>query len=192
MKWFWKSREKRAPLEFEDAVCFNWALDTNRELQEGLLKLAEQYPHLTEERYTQRLLELFQRAGLELSADELKILLMLRRETDCMLLRKEQEKTQKDFPKDTLQGRARRNFMAAEASAGHRGRRPIRRRGGFHIRPGTFLLPHTATGDQCSPLHIKIGQESDSLTCIFCDENALFVACVRELPYNGSRSREGR
>ncbi len=40
MKWFWKSREKRAPLEFEDAVCFNWALDTNRELQEGLLKLA--------------------------------------------------------------------------------------------------------------------------------------------------------
>ena len=72
MKWFWKSREKRAPLEFEDAVCFNWALDTNRELQEGLLKLAEQYPHLTEERYTQRLLELFRRAGLELSADELK------------------------------------------------------------------------------------------------------------------------
>ena len=98
MKWFWKSREKRAPLEFEDAVCFNWALDTNRELQEGLLKLAEQYPHLTEERYTQRLLELFRRAGLELSADELKILLMLRRETDCMLLRKEQEETQKDFP----------------------------------------------------------------------------------------------
>ena len=96
MKWFWKSREKRAPLEFEDAVCFNWALDTNRELQEGL------YPHLTEERYTQRLLELFRRAGLELSADELKILLMLRRETDCMLLRKEQEETQKDFPKDTL------------------------------------------------------------------------------------------
>lgn len=102
MKWFWKSREKRAPLEFEDAVCFNWALDTNRELQEGLLQLAEQYPHLTEERYTQRLLELFQRAGLELSADELKILLMLRRETDCMLLRKEQEETQKDYPKSTL------------------------------------------------------------------------------------------
>lgn len=94
MKWFWKSREKRAPLEFEDAVCFNWALDTNRELQEGLLKLAEQYPHLTEERYTQRL--------LELSADELKILLMLRRETDCMLLRKEQEKAQKDCPKGTM------------------------------------------------------------------------------------------
>lgn len=95
MKRFWKSRKKRAPLEFEDAVCFNWALDTNRELQEGLLQLAE-------ERYTQRLLELFQRAGLELSADELKILLMLRRETDCMLLRKEQEEAQKDYPKSTL------------------------------------------------------------------------------------------
>ena len=37
-----------------------------------------------------------------LSADELKILLMLRRETDCMLLRKEEEKVQKDCPKDTL------------------------------------------------------------------------------------------
>lgn len=102
MKWFWKSRKKRVPLEFEDAVSFNWVLDTNRELQEGLPQLAEQYPHLTEERYTQRLLELFQRAGLELSADELKILLMLRRETDCMLLRKEQEEAQKDFLKSTL------------------------------------------------------------------------------------------
>ena len=68
----------------------------------AVLKLAEQYPHLTEERYTQRLLELFRRAGLELSADELKILLMLRRETDCMLLRKEQEKAQKDCPKGTM------------------------------------------------------------------------------------------
>ena len=29
---------------------------------------------------------------------------MLRRETDCMLLRKEQEETQKDFPKDTCKG----------------------------------------------------------------------------------------
>ena len=30
---------------------------------------------------------------------------------------------------------------------------PYNRRGGFHIRPGAFPLPHTATGGQCPPLH---------------------------------------
>ncbi len=47
-----------------------------------------------------------------------------------------------------------RGFAAAEASAGRRGRRPLRRRGGFHIRPGTFPLPHTATGEHRSPLQL--------------------------------------
>ena len=64
--------------------------------------------------------------------------------------------------------------------------------GADSISARVLFVPHTATGDQCSPLHIKISQESDSLTCIFCGENVLFVACARELPYNGSRSREGR
>ena len=53
-----------------------------------MTRLAEQFPSLTEESYTQKALELFRKAGLELSAEELKMLLVLRRETDQMLLRK--------------------------------------------------------------------------------------------------------
>lgn len=88
MKWFQKKNKKKASLKFEDAARFNWALDTNCELQDGMEKLAEEFPGLTEESYTQKTLELFQKAGLVLSAEDLKILLTLRRETDCMLLRK--------------------------------------------------------------------------------------------------------
>ena len=86
MKWFRK--KKKAPLHFEDAARFNWVLDTNQELQEGMTRLAEQFPNLTEESYTHKALELFRKAGLELSAEDLKMLLALRRETDQMLLRK--------------------------------------------------------------------------------------------------------
>lgn len=86
MKWFRKKKKK--PLHFEDAARFNWMLDTNQELQEGMMRLAEQFSSLTEESYTQKALELFRKAGLELSAEDLKMLLALRRETDQMLLRK--------------------------------------------------------------------------------------------------------
>ena len=65
MKWF---RKKKTPLHFEDAARFNWVLDTNQELQDGMTRLAEQFPSLTEESYTQKALELFRKAGLELSA----------------------------------------------------------------------------------------------------------------------------
>lgn len=85
MKWF---RKKKTPLHFEDAARFNWVLDTNQELQDGMTRLAEQFPSLTAESYTQKALELFRKAGLELSAEDLKMLLALRRETDQMLLRK--------------------------------------------------------------------------------------------------------
>ncbi len=88
MKWF--RRKKRAALHFEDAARFNWMLDTNQELQEGMTRLAEQFPYLTEESYTQKALELFRKAGLELSTEDLKMLLALRRETDRMLLQKKE------------------------------------------------------------------------------------------------------
>lgn len=88
MKWFQKKKGKKEPLKFGDAARFNWALDMNRELQDGMAKLAEEFPNLTEESYTQKALELFRKAGLELSAEDLKMLLALRQETDCMLLRK--------------------------------------------------------------------------------------------------------
>ena len=89
MKWF--RRKKNHVLHFEDAARFNWALDTNQELRNGMAKLAEQFPRLTQEAYTRQTLELFRRAGLELSAEDLNILLTLRRETDQMLLRNNQK-----------------------------------------------------------------------------------------------------
>mgnify|MGYP001112515649 CR=1 FL=1 len=89
MKWFRK--RKKPSLYFEDAARFNWVLDTNQELQDGMLKLVEQFSSLTEESYTEKALELFRKAGLELSAEDLKMLLALRRETDCMLLRKKEK-----------------------------------------------------------------------------------------------------
>lgn len=88
---------RKASGRVEDAARFNWALDTDRELQAGMAKLAEEYPNLTEESYTQNVLELFRKAGLELSMEDLKILLALRRETDCMLLRKKRHETGKEY-----------------------------------------------------------------------------------------------
>ena len=88
VKWFQRWKAKKEPLKFEDAARFNWALDTNRELQDGLAKLAEDFPRLTEESYTRQALELFRKAGLELRAEDLPMLLALRQETDSMLLRK--------------------------------------------------------------------------------------------------------
>ena len=89
VKWFRK--KKKTSLHFEDAARFNWVLDTHQELQEGMTRLAEQLPRLTEESYTRKALKLFRKAGLELSAEDLKMLLALRRGTDQMLLRKERE-----------------------------------------------------------------------------------------------------
>ena len=89
MKWF--RRKKNQSLHFEDAAHFNWALDTNQELREGIAKLAEQFPCFTEEEYTQKALQLFRRVGLELTGEELKMLLALRRETDRMLLQGSQK-----------------------------------------------------------------------------------------------------
>ena len=89
MKWFRK--KKSQGLHFEDAAHFNWALDTNEELRDGIAKLAEQFPQLTEEEYIQKALSLFNRAGMELTGEELKMLLALRRETDRMLLRRNEQ-----------------------------------------------------------------------------------------------------
>lgn len=90
MKWSYKKRKR--PLSFEDAVRFNWTMDTNEALQRGLEKLAEQYPYITKNEYTSRMLALFRQAGLDISEEELKILLALRRKTDQMLLSEEEER----------------------------------------------------------------------------------------------------
>ena len=85
-------KRKRRPLYFEDAARFNWTMDTNEELREGLAQLAEQYPKITEKEYTEQMLVLFRRAGLELSEEDLGMLLALRQKTDQMILQRKEEK----------------------------------------------------------------------------------------------------
>lgn len=76
-------------LHFEDAASFNQALDTDKALQTGMQELAEQVPHITEADYIAGVLRLFGNAGLELSEQEFRTLLLLRRQTDQLLLREE-------------------------------------------------------------------------------------------------------
>lgn len=76
-------------LHFEDTAAFNHALDTDKTLQKGMQELAEQIPHITEADYITGVLRLFRNAGLELSEQEFRTLLLLRRQTDQFLLHKE-------------------------------------------------------------------------------------------------------
>lgn len=57
-------------------------------LQRGMEQLALSYPYMEEKNYLDKVLQLFRDAGLELSAEEFRILLTLRRQTDQMLLEK--------------------------------------------------------------------------------------------------------
>ena len=80
-------RKKRGKsLEFEEAAKFNHLLDTHRALQRGMEQLVLSYPYLEEKSYMEKALQLFREAGLDLSAEEFRILLTLRRQTDQMLL----------------------------------------------------------------------------------------------------------
>ena len=85
MKMNWRRKPKRM-LGFADAVRFNRVLDTDTTLQDGMAELAEQFPHLTDEDYTARLLRLLHNAGLDLTVEEFKTLLALRRQLDQQLL----------------------------------------------------------------------------------------------------------
>lgn len=87
----WESKKKRRTLYFEDAARFNWAMDTNKELHEGLTKLTERFSCMSEEEYIAEMLALFQRAGLELNDEELRMLLALRQKTDQILLHRKED-----------------------------------------------------------------------------------------------------
>ena len=52
-------------------------------------ELAEQIPHITESDYIAAVLRLFRNAGLELSEQEFRTLLLLREKTEQLLLHKE-------------------------------------------------------------------------------------------------------
>lgn len=82
MNWPWKKKK----LSFAEAARFNWEADTNAELRQKLSELAKQYPTLRESEYREKLLQLFRAQGLDLDAEQLDMLLLLRQKTDQMLL----------------------------------------------------------------------------------------------------------
>ena len=86
-------RKNNRILHLEDAARFNRTLDTSQQLQDGMTALTKQYPYLSEEEYTEKMLMLFSQAGLELSEHDLFVLLAMRRETDRILLKDNPEET---------------------------------------------------------------------------------------------------
>jgi len=88
MNWPWKKKK----LSFAETAKFNWEADTNEELRQKLNELAKQYPTLRE-----KLLLLFRERGLDLNAEQLDMLLLLRQKTDQMLLERKAER-QEDKP----------------------------------------------------------------------------------------------
>ena len=93
MNWPWKKKK----LSFAATAKFNWVADTNEELRQKLNELAKQYPTLQESEYREKLLSLFRERGLDLNAEQLDMLLLLRQKTDQMLLERRVER-QEDKP----------------------------------------------------------------------------------------------
>ena len=85
------SSDQSTVAQYVEDVYKRQALDTNQDLRDGMARLAEQFSQLTEEEYTNQALNLFRQAGLDLTGEELKMLLALRRETDRMLLQNSQK-----------------------------------------------------------------------------------------------------
>lgn len=85
MNWPWRKKK----LSFAETAKFNWEADTNAELRQKLNELAKQYPTLPEREYKRRLLLLFRERGLDINAEQLDMLLLLRQKTDQMLLDRE-------------------------------------------------------------------------------------------------------
>lgn len=83
MNWPWKKKK----LSFAETAKFNWEADTNAELRQKLNELAKQYPTMQESEYRKELLRLFREKGLDINAEQLDMLLLLRQKTDQMLLR---------------------------------------------------------------------------------------------------------
>ena len=98
MNWPWKKKK----LSFAETAKFNWEADTNEELRlryryldlrrAKLNELAKQYPTLRESEYREKLLLLFRERGLDLNAEQLDMLLLLRQKTDQMLLERKAER----------------------------------------------------------------------------------------------------
>ena len=86
MNWPWKKKK----LSFAEIAKFNWEADTNTELRQKLNELAK-YPTMQESEYRRKLLQLFREKGLDINAEQLDMLLLLRQKTDQMLLGRESD-----------------------------------------------------------------------------------------------------
>lgn len=73
-------------LGFEEAAAFNKAIDTDERLKNGLDRLARSIPDMTKEEYKKEMLLLFEEAGIFLEYAELEKLLLLRQQTDRIML----------------------------------------------------------------------------------------------------------
>ena len=93
MNWPWKKKK----LSFAEIAKFNWEADTNTELRQKLNELAKQYPTMQESEYRRKLLQLFREKGLDINAEQVDMLLLLRQKTDQMLLERKAER-QEDKP----------------------------------------------------------------------------------------------
>ena len=87
MNWPWKKKK----LSFAEIAKFNWEADTNTELRQKLNELAKQYPTMQESEYRRKRLQLFREKGLDINAEQLDMLLLLRQKTDQMLLGQESD-----------------------------------------------------------------------------------------------------
>ena len=87
MNWPWKKKK----LSFAEIAKFNWEADTNTKLRQKLNELAKQYPTMQEGEYRRKLLQLFREKGLDINAEQLDMLLLLRQKTDQMLLGRESD-----------------------------------------------------------------------------------------------------
>ena len=87
MNWPWKKKK----LSFAEIAKCNWEADTNTELRQKLNELAKQYPTMQESEYRRKLLQLFREKGLDINAEQLDVLLLLRQKTDQMLLGRESD-----------------------------------------------------------------------------------------------------
>lgn len=65
------------------------------ELRRKLDELAKQYKKLNKKEYRKKLLQLFREQGLDINAEQLDMLLLLRQKTDQMLLEQEGDRDEK-------------------------------------------------------------------------------------------------
>ncbi len=96
MEWPWKKKKT----SFSDAAKFNWESDTNSELRQKLDELARSYTKLSEKEYRKKLLMVFREHGLDIDADQLDMLLLLRQKTDQMLLKQEADNDKENNMKE--------------------------------------------------------------------------------------------